>query len=180
MNLAPNRRLANRFPQLERILGDVTVMLGSNQKLHASVGPRVSVATRRPVLGQHDSLVIGFGDAPVRDQAAGVQLNLDLVLGLAHLHAAPDPVHRDRVSVVGQRHIPFDIDQPLLQPVYFRNQYGQRLQVQPLDGERLARNRADMLLVSRVDFVAPLLRPPTQVLPTAERAPAFPIAWATN
>jgi hypothetical protein len=34
------------------------------------------VAARRPVLREHDSLVLGFGDAPVRHQAAGIELNL--------------------------------------------------------------------------------------------------------
>jgi hypothetical protein len=31
------------------------------------------------MLGQHHSLVLGFGDAPVRDQAARIELNLDLI-----------------------------------------------------------------------------------------------------
>jgi hypothetical protein len=31
------------------------------------VGPRLPLAPRRPVLGQRDSLVLRFGDAPVRD-----------------------------------------------------------------------------------------------------------------
>jgi hypothetical protein len=45
------------------------------------VGPRVSLAARWTMLGQHHSLVLGFGNAPVRDQAAGIELNLDLVPG---------------------------------------------------------------------------------------------------
>jgi hypothetical protein len=49
------------------------------------VGPRVSLAARRPMLREHDALVLGFGDAPMRDQTAGIKLNLDLVLGLANL-----------------------------------------------------------------------------------------------
>src|SRR5437879_2699645 len=55
---------------------------------------------------------------------AGVELNLDLVLGLAHLHAAPDPVHWNRIAVAVQRDIPFDIHQALMQPVDFRNPGG--------------------------------------------------------
>jgi hypothetical protein len=98
-------------------------------------------------------------------------LNLDLVLGLAHLHAAADPIHRDRIAVAVQRDIPFDIDQPLMQPVDFRNPCRQRFQMQPLDREQLTRNRADMFLVSGVDLVAPLPRPLIQILPTAEGAP---------
>ena len=122
------------------------------------------------MLSQHHSLVLGFGNAPVRHQSAGIELNLDLVSGLAHLYAAADPVHRDRVAVAVQRHIPFDIDQALLQPVDLRNPRRQRLQMQPLDGEQFTGNRADMFLVSRVDLIAPLTRPLIQILPTAEGA----------
>jgi hypothetical protein len=122
------------------------------------------------VRGQHHSLVLGFGDAPMRDQAPGIELNLDLVLGLSHLYAAADPVHRDRIAVAIQRDIPFDIDQPLMQSVDFRNPCRQRFQMQPLNCEQLTRNRADMFLISRVDFVAPLPRPLIQVVPTAEAA----------
>src|SRR3954453_17267056 len=43
--------------------------------------------------------------------------------------------------------------------------------MQPLDGEQLTRNRANMFLVSRVDLIAPLPRPLIQILPTAEGAP---------
>ena len=135
------------------------------------IGTRVPLAARRPVLGQQHSLVLGFGDAAMRDQAPGVELNLDLVPGLAHLHAAADPVHRDRIPIAVQRHISFDIDQALMQPVDFRNPRRQRLQVQPFDGVQLTRNRADVLLVSRVDLIAPLPRPLIQILPTAEGAP---------
>src|ERR1017187_6137794 len=122
------------------------------------IGPRIALAARAPEIDEHDSLVLGFGDAPVRDQAAGIELNLDLVLGLAHLHAAADPVHRDRIAVAVQRHIPFDIDQTLLQPVDFWNPHRQWLQMQPLDCKLITRNRPDMFLVSRVDFIAPLPR----------------------
>src|SRR6202034_1434347 len=135
------------------------------------IGPRVSLAARRTMLGQHHSLVLSFGNAPVRDQTAGIELNLDLVPGLAHLHAAADPVHRNRVPVAVQCDIPFDIDQPLMQPVDLRNPYRQWFQVHSLDGEQLTRNRADVFLVSRVDFVAPLPRPLVQIFPTAESAP---------
>src|ERR1039458_936196 len=40
------------------------------------IGPRVSLAARRTMLGEHHSLVLGFGNAPVRHQAAGIELNL--------------------------------------------------------------------------------------------------------
>jgi hypothetical protein len=44
------------------------------------IASRVSLGAWRPVLGQHDSLLLGFGDAPVSDKAAGIELNPDLVL----------------------------------------------------------------------------------------------------
>src|SRR5229473_6762585 len=141
------------------------------------IGPRLPLAARRTMLGQQDSLVLGLGNAPVRDHTASIELNLDLVLGLTHLHAAADPVHRDRIAVAVQRDIPFDIDQALMQPVDFRNPRRQRLQMQPLDGEQLTRNRADMFLVSRVDLIAPLPRPLIQILPTAEGAPGQEVSF---
>src|SRR5260221_12130444 len=48
--------------------------------------------------------------------------------------------------------------------------------MQPLDGEQLTRNRANMFLVSRVDLIAPLPRPLIQILPTAEAAPGQKVA----
>jgi hypothetical protein len=78
------------------------------------IGTRRPLPARRPVPGQRDSLVLGFGDAPMRDQAAGIELNLDLILGLAHLNAAADPVHRDGIPVAVYRDIPFHIDQALV------------------------------------------------------------------
>jgi hypothetical protein len=123
------------------------------------------------MLGQHDSLLLGFGDAPVSDQAVGIELNLDLVLRLAYFQAPADPVHRDRIAVAVQRDISFDIHQALLQPVDFRNPCRQRLQMQPLDRKQLTRNCTDMFLVSRVDLIAPLPRPLVQILPTTEGAP---------
>src|SRR5580704_2869592 len=135
------------------------------------IGSRASLAAWRTMFGQRDSLLLGFGNAPVRDQAAGIELNLDLVLRLAYLHAPADPVHRDRIAVAVQRDISFDIHQALLQPVDFRNPRRQRFQMQPLDGKQLTRNRADMFLISPVHLVAPLPRPLIQILPTAECAP---------
>ena len=85
--------------------------------------------------GQHDPLILGVGDPGVGDQVAGVALNLDLVLGLAHLHAAADPVHRNRVAVGVERDIAFDVHHALMQPVDLGNPGRQRLQVQPLHRE---------------------------------------------
>src|SRR5260370_373219 len=110
------------------------------------IGSRVSLAARRTMFGQRYSLLFSFGDTPVSDQAAGIELNLDLVLSLAFLYTAADPVYRDRIAVAVQRHISFDIDQALLQPVDFRNPRRQRFQMQSLDGKQLTGNRADMFL----------------------------------
>src|SRR5580698_2392503 len=135
------------------------------------IGSRVSLAARRTMFDQRYSLLLGFGDAPVSDQAAGIELDLDLVLSLAYLHAAADPVYWNRIAVAVQRHIPFDIDQALLQPVDLRNPRRQRFQMQSLDCEQLTGNRADMFLVCRVDLIAPLPCPLIPILPTAEAAP---------
>src|SRR5215472_17355300 len=43
--------------------------------------------------------------------------------------------------------------------------------MQPLDCKQLARHRADMFLVSRVDLIAPLPRTLIQIFPTTEAAP---------
>src|SRR5579864_4739998 len=163
------------------------------------IGPRVSVAAWWPVLGDHHLLVLGFSDTPVCHQAAGIQLNLDLVLGLAHLHAAADPIHWGRIAVAVQRDVSLDIHQSLMQPVNFWNPRWQRLQMQPLDCEQLTWNRANMFLVSRVDLIAPLPCPLIQIpqllkvrparkfpsiklngLSTRAERFAFPIACATN
>jgi hypothetical protein len=50
-------------------------------------------------------MVLGFGNTPECHQTPGVQLNLDLVLGIAHLHAPTDPVERYRVAVTVERDI---------------------------------------------------------------------------
>ena len=66
------------------------------------IGTWRTLAAGRPVLRQRDALVLGFGDAAVCDQMPSIQLNLDLVFGFAYFHAAPDPVHRNRVAVVSR------------------------------------------------------------------------------
>jgi len=87
------------------------------------------------VPGQHDPLVLGFGHAAVRDQTAGIQLDLDPVLVSRTFHAAADPVHRDRVAVGVQRDVAFHVHQPLMEPVDFGNPGRQRPQMQALQGE---------------------------------------------
>src|SRR5215831_12597726 len=49
--------------------------------------------------------------------------------------------------------------------------------MQPLDREQLARNRADMFLVGRVDLMAPLPRPLVEILPTGEGAPGQKVSF---
>lgn len=134
-------------------------------------GRGTPLAAWRPMLGQRHSLLLGFGDAAVSDQPAGIALNLDLVLGLAHLHATADPVHRDRVAVGVERDIAFHVHQAVMQPVDFGNPGRQRFQLQPLDRKQLAGHGADMFFVSRVDLIAPLPRLLIEILPTGEGAP---------
>jgi hypothetical protein len=105
------------------------------------------LTTRWPVLSQHHSLVGGFGNAAVRDHTACVQLDLNLVLGLSHLHAAAHPVQWNRIVVGVQYNVTFDIHQALMQPVDLRNPGRQRFQTQTLHREQLARNRADMFFI---------------------------------
>ena len=99
------------------------------------IGPRWPLTARRPVFGQHHALVLYLGNAAVRNQAAGIELDLDFVPGFADLHTAADPFQRNRVAVAVQRNVSFDIDQALVQAVNLRNPHRQRLQVQPLHGE---------------------------------------------
>jgi hypothetical protein len=59
------------------------------------------------VLGEQNPLIPRLSNAPVRDQAAGGQLDLDLIFGLAHFHAAA--IHRHRVAVRVQGDLPLHI-----------------------------------------------------------------------
>ena len=67
------------------------------------IGPMVGItnplASRRLVLRQSDTLLLGFGDTSVRHQTSDIQLNLDLVHGFAHFHPPADPLHRHGVPV---------------------------------------------------------------------------------
>jgi hypothetical protein len=56
-----------------------------------------------------------------------------------------------------------------MQTIHFRNPGRQRFEMHALHCEQFARHRADMLLVSRVDLVAPLARLLVQIFPTGER-----------
>src|SRR4051794_40981718 len=87
------------------------------------------------------------------------------VSGLAHFHAPPDPGDRNRVADHMQRHVSFDIHGALMQPVDFGNPCRQRLQMHPLCREQFPRHGTDMLLLSRVNPVAPLARLLVQIVP---------------
>ena len=114
--------------------------------------------------------MLGLGDPGVGNKVAGVELDLHLVLGFAHLHPAADPGHRHRITIAVQGDVTFDIHQAFLQPVDLGNPDRQRSQMPLLDGEQLAGHGAEMFLVSGVDAVAPLAGLLIQVLPTGEGA----------
>jgi len=50
--------------------------------------------------------MLSFGNPAVSNQLAAVELNLDLVFGLAHLHATLNPLQWDRVPVGVECDIP--------------------------------------------------------------------------
>ena len=106
----------------------------------------------------------------MRDDVARIQFDLDLVPGLAHFHAPPDPGDRNRVANGVHRDVSFHVHRALMQAIHFGNPRRQRFQMQALDREQFARHGADMFLVSRVDAVAPLARLLIQIVPTGERA----------
>jgi len=64
-----------------------------------------------------------------------------------------------------------------MQPVHFGNPRRQRFQAQALHREQFARHGADMLLVSRVDLVAPLARLLVQIFPAGERTPCQKVVF---
>src|SRR5260370_29467144 len=112
-------------------------------------------APRRAMFGHSDALLLLFNDPAVGDEVAGIELNLDLVLGLAHLDAAANPGDWNGVAVGMQRNVALDIDGTLMQPVDLGNPDLQRLQLMLLDGEQLAGNRVEVFLKGRVDAIAP-------------------------
>jgi len=143
--------------------------------------------------------MLGLGNAAMSDQLAGIELNLDLVFGLSHLHAAPNPLQRDRVPVGVECDIAFHVHHALVQAVDLGNPRWQRFHLWPFHREQLTGDGTDMFLICGVDFVAPLPRLLIQVSPVGERSAgqevvsmnqkgrstraerlAFPIACATN
>ena len=93
---------------------------------------RVAVDVRAASLAD-----LGFGEARVRDDAAGVEFDLDLLACFANLHAAADKSRGNRVAIGVQRHVAFGIDDALMQPVDFRNPRRQWFQVQSFDRDRV-------------------------------------------
>ena len=112
--------------------------------------------------------MLGLGNAAMSDQLAGIELNLDLVFGLSHLHAAPNPLQRDRVPVGVECDITFHVHHALVQAVDLGNPRRQRFQLWPFHGEQLTGDGTDMFLISGVDFIAPLPCLLIQVSPIGE------------
>jgi|SRR5579862_461324 hypothetical protein len=120
------------------------------------------------MFGEADALLLRFNDAGVGGEVAGIELNLYLVIGFAHLDPAANPGDRDRVAIGVQGDVAFDIDGALMEPVDFGNPDWQRLQPRLLDGEQVARRRVQVFLMASVDPVAPLARLLVEILPRRE------------
>jgi len=52
-----------------------------------------ALPARRAALAQRNPQVLRLGDPAESERLAGIELNKDLVSGLADLHAAPKPLH---------------------------------------------------------------------------------------
>ena len=83
----------------------------------------MTFATWRPVFTQGHAL-IGSEKPCVRDDAAGIEFDFDLLARLAHFHTAANEGRGNRVAIGMQRHVAFSVDDALMQPVNFRNAGG--------------------------------------------------------
>src|SRR5437868_14270559 len=101
-----------------------------------------ALAPRRTVFGQGDPMLKLVNDAVVSDEAAGVELNVNLVLGLAHFDSAANPGDRNRVAVGVKGDVALDIYHALVQPVDLRYPEPQPLPMKLLAGEHLAAHRS--------------------------------------
>jgi len=165
-----NQILAATLLEILNVIGDFGRRFENRLFLRMRIAPFDALAARRTVFGQGDALLLGFGDAVVRDNAAQIQLDFDLVFGLADLDAAADPGHRHGVPIRVQCDVSFHIHDALMKPVDLGNPDRQRLQVCPFDSEQLARNGADVFLVGRIDAIAPLSGLEVEIVPTGEAA----------
>jgi hypothetical protein len=57
-----------------------------------------ALPARRPMFGEGDPLLLWSHGADMRDDVARIELELDLVPGLANLYPPPDPGDRNRVA----------------------------------------------------------------------------------
>lgn len=71
------------------VLGDLRRSLKDGLFFRMCVGALEALATWWAVGREGDALILLIGDALVSDDVAGVELDLDLVLGFTHLHRRP-------------------------------------------------------------------------------------------
>src|SRR6266478_562830 len=120
--------------------------------------------------GQRDPLRLWSHGADMGDEVTRIELDLDLVLGLANLHPPPNPGNRNGVANGVHGHVSFYVHRAWMQPINGGNPRRQWLEMRALDREQFARHGADMFLVGRVDAVAPLPRLLIQIVPTGKPA----------
>ena len=78
----------------------------------------------------------------MRDQMAGIELDLDLAAGLTHLDAAADPVNRNRVAIGVHGDVAFHVHHAFVQTIDLGDPGRQRAQMLLLHREQLPRHGA--------------------------------------
>ena len=154
----------------QEVIGEFRRCFQDRLLFRMRIGPFDAFPARRTVFGQSDALLLWRSNAAVGHDVAQIELDFDGVFGFADLDSAADPGDRHGVPIRLQRDVSFHVDDPLMNPVYLGNPEGQRLEMCPFDSKQLARNCADMLLVGRIDAIAPLAGLKIEILPTGESA----------
>jgi len=125
--------------QRRHIPGDLRRGAQDGLLFRMRIGPLDTFSARGLMPGERDPLMLWRQGADMRDEVARSKLDLDLVPGLAHFHAPPDPGDRNRVANGMHRDISFNVHRALMQTIHFRNPRRQRFQVPSLEGEQFAR-----------------------------------------
>src|SRR6266581_1802038 len=147
-------------------LGEDAAKLGLVGEDPAGVG---ALPARRPMLGQRDPLVQRLDEALVDREAARAVIELDLVLGLAHLEGLADEPPRRRVQVGFQVDVAFEIHDPLVQLIDLGDPGRQRAQAGLLEREKLTPAGVELGAEGGVDLVAPGPGLGVEVGPVAKR-----------